>query len=94
MSNYLLSHLSDHTLIRDLSMLVARERTVTAQLLAHIAEADARRLYLPGGFPSMYAYCVEELRLCEQAAYKRILVARTARKSRRSSRRWPRGGFT
>ena len=43
--------------------------------------------YLPGGFPSMYAYCVEELRLCEQAAYKRILVARTARKSRRSSRR-------
>ena len=51
----------------------------TAALLAHIAEVDARRLYVPAGYPSMHAYCVEELRLSEDAAYKRIQAARAAR---------------
>ena len=52
---------------------------MTAVMLAHIAEVDARRLYLPAAYPSMFAYCVGELRLCEQAAFKRIRAARTAR---------------
>ena len=43
MTRYSLSHLSDHTLLRDLAALVARDRVTTAQLLAHIAEVDARR---------------------------------------------------
>lgn len=74
-----LSHLSDRDLLRGLAALVARDRTTTAALLAHIAEVDARRLYLPAAYPSMYAYCVHELRLSEDAAYKRIQAARTAR---------------
>src|SRR5436309_15518767 len=76
---YALSHLSDGALLRGLSALVARERTTTATLLAHLAEVDARRLYLPAAYPSMYAYCVQELRLSEDAAYKRIQAARAAR---------------
>ena len=79
MSAYSLSHLSDRALLRDLAVLVAQERATTAVLLAHIAEVDARRLYLPAAYPSMYAYCVHELRLGEQAAFKRIRAARTAR---------------
>ena len=51
MSNYSLSHLSNGTLLRDLQALVARDRTITAALLAHLAETDARKLYLPAGYP-------------------------------------------
>ena len=78
MTTYSLSHLSDHTLTSDLRRLVAEERPRTAVLLAHIAEFDARRLYVPAGFPSMFAYCVGELGLSEDAASRRIRVARLA----------------
>src|SRR5437867_496039 len=79
MRSYSLSHLSDGDLQRGLVSLVARDRTNTAALLAHIAEYDARRLYVPAGFPSMYLYRVHELHLSEEAARKRIHAARTAR---------------
>ena len=80
MSTYCLSHLSDPDLLRSLHAAVARERYTTADLLAHLAEVDARRLYLPAAYPSMFAYCVGELRLSEDAACKRIKAARVARK--------------
>jgi hypothetical protein len=80
MNSFSLSHLADGTLTRDLHALIARDRSTTAQLLAHLAEFDERRLYLPAGFPSMYVYCVEELRLSEDAAYKRIQAARAGRR--------------
>ena len=79
-TTYSLSHLSDGVLLRDLAALVIRERATTAVLLAHLAEVDARRLYLPAAYPSMYLYCVHELRLSEEAAFKRIHAARTARR--------------
>jgi hypothetical protein len=79
-TSYSLSHLSDHTLLRDLAALVARERTTTAALLAHIAEVDARQLYRPAAYPSMFTYCVGELHLSEEAAFKRIHAARVARR--------------
>src|SRR5439155_13696569 len=80
MSSYSLAHLSNRVLLRDLAPLVAQNRATTAALLAHIAEVDARRLYLPAGFPSIYLYCVHELRLSEEAAFKRIHAARTGRR--------------
>jgi 5-methylcytosine-specific restriction endonuclease McrA len=79
MRAYTLTHLSDAVLLRDLAVLVAQDRTTTAALLAHIAEVDVRRLYLPAGYASMFAYCVGDLRLSEDAAYKRIQAARAAR---------------
>jgi hypothetical protein len=78
-NRYSLSHLCDQTLLRDLATLVARDRMTTAALLAHLAECDARKLYPPAAYPSMHAYCVHELRLAEEAAFKRIHAARTAR---------------
>jgi hypothetical protein len=56
------------------------ERRVTVRLIAHLAEFDARRLYLPAGFPSLFKYCREVLRLSEHEAFHRILAARTARR--------------
>ena len=63
MPTYSLSHLSDYVLLRELEELVAQDRATTAQMLVHIAEIDARKLYLPAAYPSMYTYCVHELRL-------------------------------
>src|SRR5712692_9081616 len=79
MRAYSLFHVTDHELLHGLTALVAQDRATTAKLLAHIAEFDARRLYLPAAYPSMYAYCVHELHLSEDAAYKRITAARVAR---------------
>jgi len=80
MDPFAVSHFSDHALLCDLKTRVAQDRTTTAVLLTRIAEVDDRRLYLREGYPSMFAYCVHELHLSEHAAYKRIHVARTARR--------------
>ncbi len=73
-------HLSNQELIAALPLLVRRESQAIAELVAHLAEVDARRLYRDEAFPSMHQYCVEALHLCEGAAYKRITAARTARR--------------
>ena len=80
MRDYMLGHLSDAVLVRDLKDLVVRDRETTASLLAHLAEVDARRLYAPAGYSSMFAYCCGELHFSEDAAYKRIQAARAARR--------------
>ena len=79
MNHYSLTHVSDPALLRELRTLVAQDRATTALLLAHLAEVDARRLYAPAGYPSMFAWCVEKLHLSEEAAFKRIRAARVAR---------------
>jgi len=79
MGAFSLSHLSDADLRLNLTELVARECTTTADLLAHIAEFEVRRLYAPEGYPSTHAFCVHELHLSEEVAYKRIQAARAAR---------------
>lgn len=55
MKRYSLTHLSDDALLRDLSEVIARERSTTAEAIAHIAEVDARRLYRGAAYPSMFA---------------------------------------
>ena len=70
MPRYSLVHLADHVLVSELAAIVARDRETTATLLAHLAEVDARKLYLPAAYPSMFAYCVGELRLSEDAAFE------------------------
>jgi hypothetical protein len=72
--------LSDDELLRRLGELVSHSRRVEADLVAHIGEVDERRLYAREACPSMYAYCTERLHLSEAEAYRRITVARAARK--------------
>jgi hypothetical protein len=79
MRDYVLSHLGDAELLRDLGEIVAKDRTITAGLLAHLAEMDSRRLFAPAGYPSMQAYCIHELHFSEDAANRRIRAARKAR---------------
>jgi hypothetical protein len=72
--------LSDQDLISQLHRLARHERTATVELVAHLVELDTRRLHLPLGFGSLFAYCTEELHLAEHAAYNRIEAARAARR--------------
>jgi hypothetical protein len=75
-----LSHLSDQALLRNAPEAHAQERSNAAIGLAHIAEIDSRKLYRQAGHPSIHSYCVNELLLSPQAAFKRIQAARAARR--------------
>jgi hypothetical protein len=75
-----LNELSSDQLLARLLELVRRGRKLEADLIAHLAEVDGRRLYLREGCPSMFAYCVDVLRFAEAVAYKRIAAARAARR--------------
>ena len=94
MSRYSLQHLSDSALLHDLRSLVAQDRQTTALLIAHLGEVDARRLYAPAGYPSMYEYCVQELHFSEETTFKRIRVARLPGSSPPSTACWPMGACT
>ncbi len=71
--------LSDSELLRRVPLLAARAREATVDLVAHLAELDARKLHLREGYGSLFAYCTRELRLAEHAAYNRIEAARLSR---------------
>jgi len=74
-----LATISDDELLRRLADLLRQSRRVESELVAHIAEADERRLYAREASPSMFAYCTEVLHLSEAEAYLRIAVARASR---------------
>ena len=80
MRTHTLSHLSDPALARDLPAVAMRTRGSTAELLVHLAEFDARKLFRPEGYESMYEYCVDKLRFSEDEACDRIKAARLALK--------------
>jgi hypothetical protein len=75
-----LARLSDAELVTQVKALVARERDVTAELIAHLAEMDTRDFHFRAGYPSLYIYCRDALGLSEWEAYNRIEVARAARR--------------
>ena len=79
MSSYSLIGIADAALLQNLRALATQDRATTAALLAHIAEVDARKLYRPAAYSSMYQYCRGELRMSEDTACRRINVARAAR---------------
>jgi hypothetical protein len=60
--------------------MVRRGHAVEADLLVLLGEIDERKLYLDAAYPSLFAFCVQELRFSEEAAYYRITVARAARR--------------
>jgi len=79
MSGCDLTGLTDTELLDRLACLQGRSVGLLAELLAHLGEVDARRLYAPRACSSMHRYCVERLGMSGGAAYKRIAVARAGR---------------
>jgi hypothetical protein len=80
MTIHLLAHLSDGDLTAEVARLACSARRTTADLIAHLAEFEARRLHLAAGFESLFLYCTQVLRLSEHEAYNRIEAARLARR--------------
>ena len=80
MKHYARSQFSDDVLHRNAISHAGLERGSTADLLADLAEIEVRRFYLAMGYSSLFAYGVAELKLSEDAVYKRIKVARAARR--------------
>ena len=74
------SSVSDVDLVAGLKALVRQERWLSAAMLGHLGEVDARKLYLPAACSSMVGWCVTVLGMAEQVAFKRIRAARVARK--------------
>lgn len=70
--------LTDDELMRVVPDLAGDERVATARLVAHLAELERRKLYVPAGYSSLYTYCRERLGLSEDAAHNRKVVAQVA----------------
>jgi len=75
-----LDSIPDEELLERLSTLVDRHRRCEAELVAHLAEVDARQLNLGKACSSMFSYSTEVLHLSEHEAYLRIACARASRR--------------
>src|SRR6185436_4810575 len=74
-----LASLSDDDLFVTVQRLTARSNVTLANLLAHLGEVERRGIHRLRACASLYAYCVYELRLSEDAAYRRSKAARLVR---------------
>ena len=79
MKCYSRSQLSDDRLLSTFDARLSLDLDNTADLLADLAEVDARKLYLPAAYGSMFDFCVHAKHMSEDVALKRIRVARMAR---------------
>src|SRR5262245_49907480 len=75
-----LSTISDAEVVARLMALLGEERRLTVQVLAHLGEVEARRLYLPAACSSMHVYCTRVLGMSDDQAFKRIRAARAMRR--------------
>jgi len=88
---YRLVGLGNSELLAGLSALVRQSNVLTAQVLAHLVELEGRMLHLELGFSSLFAYCVEALRMSEGTAGRRVTAARVCRKFPEAFERVARG---
>src|SRR3954464_13801149 len=79
-SSACLQSASNRDLLSATRDLACRATAVEADLLLHLGELDHRRLYRDHACPSTFSFCLRELGFSEDAAYRRIVVARAARR--------------
>jgi HNH endonuclease len=75
-----LGEVSDLELERSLKQLLVLGARTESQVIAHLAEVEARRLHLRAGYRSLFEYCQVALGFSEFEAVFRISAARTAHK--------------
>jgi 5-methylcytosine-specific restriction endonuclease McrA len=74
-----IAQLTDAALHGEIKRLTGNANTLMAQLLAHLAEVEARGIHRERACSSLYTYCVYELRMSEDEAQRRCRAARLAR---------------
>ena len=68
--------LSNQALLEETVRLMKEARTVTARLIAILAQVAERQAYLEAGYSSLFAYCTDGLKLSDDEAYARMTAAR------------------
>src|SRR4051812_6540022 len=79
-SNPAVGSLGNVELLAATREILRRGCVVEADLLVHLAEIEERRLHSEMAFPTMFAFCVDELGFSEDQAWNRTNVARAARR--------------
>ena len=74
------ANLTNADLLARLQHLAARGRENTAEMIAHLAELEARRTFLGEGYGSLFDYCQVALRLSEHETYNRVAAANVVRR--------------
>lgn len=74
------AQLSDADLLVTTRLLVGRSNELLAALLAHLAEIEARGLHRTRACSGLYPFCIYELRLSEDEAYRRVTASRLVRR--------------
>ena len=77
---YELNHLGPRHLLEGAALHHRSEQEHKGRLLAHLAEIDAQKLYLPAAYSSMHAWCTGALGMSPDRATRCIQAARTARR--------------
>ena len=72
--------LSDTELLAHTRRLVGRSNQLLAELLAHLAEVEARGIHRTRACSSLYTYCIYELRFSEDEAFRRVAAARLVKR--------------
>jgi hypothetical protein len=75
-----LETIPDEQLLTSVRKLVAKSNLALAELLAHLGEVEARGLHRSRACASLYTYCVYQLRMSEDAAFRRAKAARFVRR--------------
>ncbi|HEX6323528.1 MAG TPA: hypothetical protein VFZ36_07375 [Vicinamibacterales bacterium] len=75
-----LQSLNDRQLVNALTTITMFERGAIAKVVVGIAEFDRRRLFLPLGYTSLFAYCTLRLGFSQDEAFHRIEAARVSRR--------------
>ena len=73
------STVSDDDLHASTRRLVGRSNQLLAALLAHLAEVEARGIHRERACASLYTYCIYELRMTEDQAFRRARASKIAR---------------
>ncbi len=71
-----LKKLGDQELNQEIKNLASQERKLTEKILWHIAEVDARKLYLGLAYSSLFEYLTKEIGYTAGSAQRRIDAAR------------------
>src|SRR5262249_39109262 len=71
-----LAELSSDALTTRLTELRGSERLSLVEFLWYLGEMDRRRSHLGLGYPSLFAYCTDALRLPKASAFRRTTSAR------------------
>jgi 5-methylcytosine-specific restriction endonuclease McrA len=74
-----LKMLSDEEALKGTEDIVAREREITAEVIAWLREVEDRKLYCDKGCGSLFLYCVKVLKYSEPSAQRRTDAVKLSR---------------